>query len=62
MTDNRPLKVKALEAAINAIKTARTRKQANRYYLINKEAFGDNDLFKKAIQDKIKEFNIIKAK
>lgn len=54
--DNRPLKIKALEAAIKQMKAAKTRDEANGVYR-TWTVFHSNADFKKAVLDKQKEFN-----
>ncbi len=53
--DNRPLKVKALEAAVTAIKKAVNRKQANVIYS-RWEVFHQEPEFKQAVKEKLKYF------
>ena len=54
--DNRPLKVKALEAAINQMKRAKDRKQANSVYKTWESVFNNNPEFQMAIKIKQSEF------
>jgi thiaminase len=54
--DNRPLKVKALEVAIKAIRTSLTRQRANKVYQ-RWEVFHSDPRFKQAVREKQAQFS-----
>jgi len=59
--DNRPLKIKAMETAIDELSKSITPKMANRVYL-KWEVFHNEPQFKRAIQAKKMKFSTLKKK